>query len=772
MKQLRKDAYSALSSIRLVPNSRTDFGESTIRSVLGLTSWLRCHGYHQPGCRSHLKRTRKTAKRDKKLGAHLQQQERSGLFLLTLRFIAKKVCVAVLILKMIYRQSLLWLGTTLARLIGKATEVHQDSSSPQCLDVLKRWMENCMEVHEKCKGDGLSQLPTRVLDVSEDQVRLYETKKELEPYLTLSHCWGKAQIITTTTETKEERINGIPWPSLSKTFQDAITVTRHLGFRYIWIDSLCIIQDEKYDWEMEAANMALVYKGSQLTIAATSSEDGTGGCFGKRMEGDMQCIWNSTNDSRFVDVLPMRAENFKSIDIEVHDSDGKAQRFCARLKLNHEPWNYHSSSEYAEHTRSVLDMLGIPEVATAQTRPDYNKKLLQKSGVPLLQRAWVFQEQILSPRMIHFGPYEMVWECRSGLQCECSKLNMRFPFVSSQQTNPSARKAYAIFSEDKSYEKVFPHLMSPKIAWQQMVSTYTQYDLTYERDRLPALSGIAGQNKIDDQYLAGIWASELPHALFWTSNLFRKDARRSDEYRSPSWAWPSMLGPIYFWPQRGISQAKTVAEHLEGSCTPAGVDPRGCVTDGFVKLRAPVARATVSRITIRNGSYSTACEIALSKEKSEDKGKTSLHTFSLDQTIASVAPSQSASARYFTGEAGQYICATPGTVTIKDFEASISSSSLDFAEVTLNQEVFVLFVAYNEEYHRLSGGKEGRGVWALVLRRASREVESYERIGLIWPVLGRFPANFDEVAGNESCGAFQETALWLKNSEFQTLMLV
>jgi hypothetical protein len=66
-------------------------------------------------------------------------------------------------------------------------------------------------------------------------------------------------------------------------------------------------------------------------------------------------------------------------------------------------------------------------------------------------------------RMIHFGPYEMVWECRSGLQCEYSELNITSPFVGSQQINPSAKKAYTIFSGDKSWEKVFPHLISRKI---------------------------------------------------------------------------------------------------------------------------------------------------------------------------------------------------------------------------------------------------------------------------------------------------------------------
>jgi hypothetical protein len=119
-----------------------------------------------------------------------------------------------------------------------------------------------------------------------------------------------------------------------------------------------------------------------------------------------------------------------------------------------------------------------------------------------------------------------------------------------------------IESKDESYgiKEMFPHLLNPAVAWQKIVTIYSQHDLTYESDRLPALSGIAGQNRIQDQYLAGIWASEMPHGLFWTSELFSEVARRPADYRAPSWAWSSMLGPIYFWPQRGLDRATTVAE--------------------------------------------------------------------------------------------------------------------------------------------------------------------------------------------------------------------
>ncbi|KAK3360651.1 heterokaryon incompatibility protein-domain-containing protein [Lasiosphaeria hispida] len=101
------------------------------------------------------------------------------------------------------------------------------------------------------------------------------------PYLALSHCWGTDNTLrcTTTRTSEAERRNHIPWDRLPKTYQDAILVTRKLGFRYIWIDSLCIIQDDLADWQQESSRMASVFKGASLTLAATGAKDGAGGLF-------------------------------------------------------------------------------------------------------------------------------------------------------------------------------------------------------------------------------------------------------------------------------------------------------------------------------------------------------------------------------------------------------------------------------------------------------------------------------------------------------------
>jgi hypothetical protein len=117
------------------------------------------------------------------------------------------------------------------------------------------------------------QLPTRLVDVgcAEDQyrVRLIETSTEAPAirdanpsrarYVALSHCWGASRpACLTTAATLETNKTQIAWELLSKTFQDAIMLTRELDVRYIWIDSICIIQNDDEDWAKEAGQMQQV----------------------------------------------------------------------------------------------------------------------------------------------------------------------------------------------------------------------------------------------------------------------------------------------------------------------------------------------------------------------------------------------------------------------------------------------------------------------------------------------------------------------------------
>jgi hypothetical protein len=115
-------------------------------------------------------------------------------------------------------------------------------------------------------------LPSRVLDVGpsdgSQQPFLHESRGQVGDYVSLSHRWGGSTMLTTTMRDINQRKSEITLKSMPKTFQDAVFVTRALGISYLWIDSLCIVQDSLGDWEKEAELMGQVYKNATLTIAA------------------------------------------------------------------------------------------------------------------------------------------------------------------------------------------------------------------------------------------------------------------------------------------------------------------------------------------------------------------------------------------------------------------------------------------------------------------------------------------------------------------------
>lgn len=116
-------------------------------------------------------------------------------------------------------------------------------------------------------------------------VRVVETKQNgiKGPYVTLSHCWGKGEMLKLTLQNKKRFMDeGVALEKLSLNHQQAIAVTRFLDVRYLWIDSLCIVQGEDGDFDVERDLMHQVYRNSYCNIAAADSRDGSGGLFRQR----------------------------------------------------------------------------------------------------------------------------------------------------------------------------------------------------------------------------------------------------------------------------------------------------------------------------------------------------------------------------------------------------------------------------------------------------------------------------------------------------------
>lgn len=151
--------------------------------------------------------------------------------------------------------------------------VYSDPLGAPTVARLTKWIETCNKDHEGCHSKETPLLPTRVLDVgsspSSQVVKLVETSGQRAQYIALSHCWGESNSFMTTRTTIEDMKSGF-WPEQAPaTLQDAIKVTRQLGICYLWIDSLCIIQGDTTDWEIESSRMGGIYRNAYLTIAAS-----------------------------------------------------------------------------------------------------------------------------------------------------------------------------------------------------------------------------------------------------------------------------------------------------------------------------------------------------------------------------------------------------------------------------------------------------------------------------------------------------------------------
>jgi hypothetical protein len=211
---------------------------------------------------------------------------------------------------------------------------------------------------------------------------------------------------------------------------------------------------------------------------------------------------------------------------------------------------------------------------------------------PLLARAWAYQERMLSRRVVHFGPEEMVWECREHRICECGRAEYG-SFGEVQKSD-----FHDMISKFRSRDS-----LNPQKIWRQMVVQYSPLSLTYASDKLPAFSGLADemQRNSGQEYLAGLWRDTLILDMCWYRD--QKTTQSSDvSKRAPTWSWASVDGPIRYSLHFFTSNPKTTtilhAEVLDATCSLAGSSLTGQVTGGFVDLSCSVFSPIEIRINI------------------------------------------------------------------------------------------------------------------------------------------------------------------------------
>ena len=177
------------------------------------------------------------------------------------------------------------------------------TGSPESIQRAAQWLQACITRHRRCGRSLEPLLPDRILDVglsfSSKVIVLQETIDQRDRYICLSYCWGPSEFISTTRDNISSHKEGIQLQSLPQTFQDAIFVTKALNVRYIWIDSLCIIQNDDRDWTTQAQKMAVIYSNSYLTISAAN-----GRCAGWGLFSKFSSVNISTLSARVVGHLP------------------------------------------------------------------------------------------------------------------------------------------------------------------------------------------------------------------------------------------------------------------------------------------------------------------------------------------------------------------------------------------------------------------------------------------------------------------------------------
>ncbi|KAH7065908.1 heterokaryon incompatibility protein-domain-containing protein [Paraphoma chrysanthemicola] len=159
-----------------------------------------------------------------------------------------------------------------------------DYTSRRSTDWAKQCLMKCEESHSSCEPPKPVHVPSRLLHIDHSgceeslSVKLCYTASRAHTdeggirYATLSYCWGGPQDFRLDGSSEDKLLRGILVTLLPKTIIDAVKVAFDLGISWIWIDSLCIRQDDTSDKAIEIAQMHRVYRSSSVTISATRAE--------------------------------------------------------------------------------------------------------------------------------------------------------------------------------------------------------------------------------------------------------------------------------------------------------------------------------------------------------------------------------------------------------------------------------------------------------------------------------------------------------------------
>lgn len=454
-------------------------------------------------------------------------------------------------------------------------------NSNEAYSQITRWLDQC-KTHLDCGGVSLyANLPSKLIEVAPaDSLGvpcLRSTTGLKGSYLALSYCWGSTQPYVLTTKNLEVLMRELDMKMLPRTILDAIEVTKTLGFKYLWVDALCIMQDSseaaaQHDMDQELATMDEVYKNATMTIVAACAPSVIDG-FLKDRPGSGQ--------SRFDIPCRVGLEQFSVVHIQEHNM-------------------YNDNKE------------------------------------PINSRAWTFQEELLSPRLLIYASHTLQWQCRT-LTCNLGG-SYHSPNPSAALRLPSPQMLLLNGPERNDRRgQLNPDIPHPILQhWLLAVTRYSDRKSSLPSDKLPAISALAASYTpvFGPQYLAGIWARSAIQQLCWHPPDTRMFFTRPTQYRAPSWSWAALDGSVYF------------PSFLQNNNTSVGVPyHRFEIVEWQIQLKTsnlPCGEVTAGQLTVTtvlrdatfNPSSSPAIrfDVALSTDLHDVKAASSLADLTLVHT--------------------------------------------------------------------------------------------------------------------------------------------
>jgi hypothetical protein len=381
-----------------------------------------------------------------------------------------------------------------------ARPIKGDVSSVESRQQIQRRLNECLENHTLCSNNKSHVRPLRLLDIRDrDNAKICSLDAtRLDQYVALSYCWGEDQLFKTTLSSLSSRKEGISISALPKTIRDAIEITRELNIGFLWVDSLCIVQDCEDEKAKEVGNMSHYYGNSLLTISAARARicsEGflTPGGAGERLE-------------------------------QYHNG-----HFQFKLGVD-------------KSAREIITLV--------QEEPPLKE--------PIDTRGWTLQEGLLATRLVSFGESSIWWSCSTSTYRLSSNPTLREE-VKELRKVPALISSDSLHSPEFSGRRIrlqFLRYWQSLMLWSKIIQDYSARTLKLSADKLPAISGIAQElsaafpppKQLDmPKYVAGLWNDQtLPLQLLWTPmrGLTRYSDDVDSDYVAPSWSWASLSGAI------------------------------------------------------------------------------------------------------------------------------------------------------------------------------------------------------------------------------------